>query len=192
MAEQSAEGHSLLAVNSGSIQSAIEAMPAVRSATVDRQFPNALSVSVVMYHPAVAVSVGSRTYLVADDAHVIGDGQEEPANGSSRWSCRTAPSWRWARPPPIGNLGAALWLLRSTPAWFSHQFGRITEVIPRAGTVTATVGSRMQLRLGTPDQLDLKMKVVTQSLGPPRGRTTGARSSTWMCLSRDSRRMKFR
>ena len=37
--------------------------------------------------------------------------------------------------------------------------------MPRAGTVTATVGSRMQLRLGTPDQLDLKMKVVTQSLG---------------------------
>ncbi len=78
MAEQSAEGHSLLAVNAGAIQSAIEAMPAVRSATVDRQFPNALSVSVVMYHPAVAVSVGSRTYLVADDAHVIGTVKKSP------------------------------------------------------------------------------------------------------------------
>ncbi len=164
LAEQHAEGHSLLAVNAGSIQSAIEAMPAVRSATVDRQFPNALSVSVVMYHPAVAVSVGSRTYLVSDDAHVIGTVKkshkrivsvELPA-GAKLVVGETATD---------SNLNAALWLLRSTPAWFSHQFGRITEVMPRAGTVTATVGSRMQLRLGTPDQLDLKMKVVTQSLG---------------------------
>ncbi len=46
--------------------------------------------------------------------------------------------------------------------------------MPRAGTVTATVGSHMQLRLGTPDQLDLKMKVVTRSLGHfgPHDRTT--------------------
>ena len=64
------------------------------------------------------------------------------------------------------NLAAALWLLRSTPTWFSHQFGRITASRLRGqGTVTATVGSNMQLRLGTPDQLDLKMQVVTRSLG---------------------------
>ena len=29
------------------------------------------------------------------------DRQEESRSGSSRWSCRPAPSWRWARPPPI-------------------------------------------------------------------------------------------
>ena len=174
MAEQSAEGHSLLAVNAGSIQSAIEAMPAVRSATVDRQFPNALSVSVVMYHPAVAVSVGSRTYLVADDAHVIGDGQEESRSGSSRWSCRPAPSWRWAQTATDHNLArgavaAALDARLVQPPVRTDHRGDAT-----GGTVTATVGSRMQLRLGTPDQLDLKMKVVTQSLGHfgPHDRTT--------------------
>jgi hypothetical protein len=163
MAEQSAEGHSLLAVNAGSIQSAIEAMPAVRSATVDRQFPNALSVSVVMYHPAVAVSVGSRTYLVSDDAHVIGTVKKSPKRIVSV-ELPAGAKLAIGETSTDQNLGAALWLLRSTPAWFSRRFGRIVEVMPRAGMVTATVGSRMQLRLGTPDQLDLKMNVVTQSL----------------------------
>jgi cell division protein FtsQ len=162
--ETATEGRSLLAVDSGSIQRAVEALPAVRSATVDRSFPNELSVSIVMYHPAVAVTSGHHTYLVADDAHVIGTVKAAPPHVVAV-ALPDGAKLAVGQTSTDRNLAAALWLLRSTPTWFSHQFGRITDVTPRAGTVTATVGSHMQLRLGSPNQLDLKMKVVTRSLG---------------------------
>ena len=163
-AEGVAEGHSLLAVDAGAIQRSIEALPAVRSATVDRSFPNALSISVVTYRPAVAVSNGRHTYLVADDGHVIGTVKQPPAKlvaVALPAGAKLAIGADSANP----NLAAALWLLRSTPTWFSRDFGGITKVVPREGNIKATVGSNMQLRLGTPTQLDLKMKVVTNTLG---------------------------
>ena len=100
--ETATEGRSLLAVDSGSIQRAVEALPAVRSATVDRSFPNELSVSIVMYHPAVAVTSGHHTYLVADDAHVIGTVKAAPPHVVAV-RCRTEPSSQWARPVRIAT-----------------------------------------------------------------------------------------
>lgn len=162
--EDATAGRSLLAIDSSSIQRAVEALPTVRSATVDRSFPNALSVSIVMYHPAVAVTTGHHTYLVADDAHVIAAVKQAPAHVVAV-ALPAGAKLAVGQTSTDRNLAAALWLLRSTPTWFSHKFGRISQVTPRAGTVTATVGSHMQLRLGTPDQLGLKMQVVTRSLG---------------------------
>ena len=163
-AEQAAQGKSLLAFDTGALHSELQAMPWVRAVTVDRDFPNTLSVDLVLYKPAVAVTAGDHTYLVAGDGHVIATTAKPSPHlvsvvlpADSKLAVGTTSNDR--------QLGSALWLLHSTPAWFRHQFGAITAIEPRQGTLNATMGAKMQLRLGAPSQLDLKMRVVERTLG---------------------------
>jgi hypothetical protein len=55
---------------------------------------------------------------------------------------------------------AALAVLNHTPRGFGAHVGRISELIPHGGLITVVVGKRLRLRLGTPDQLSLKLLVV--------------------------------
>ena len=157
----------------------------MRSATVDRRFP---------MHSASRWSCTTRrsrcpldrhTYLVADDAHVIGDGQDRPG-GCLGCGCRCPRGQACGGRRQHGSQSGrrALAAALDTRPGSATSSGGSPRSIRGQGTVTATVGSHMQLRLGTPDQLDLKMKVVTQSLGSTSGRTTARPSSTWMSRPR--------
>jgi cell division protein FtsQ len=163
-AEQAATGKSLLGLDTGSIDNVVQAMPWVRSATVDRDFPNTLRVTVVMYSPAVAVTSAGSTYLVAADGHVIAK-TSKPSPHLVAVTLPKTSKLAVGQDSTDRQLVSALWLLHATPTWFRHQFGAITAIQPGAGTLTATVGSKMQLRLGAPSQLDLKMRVVERTLG---------------------------
>ncbi len=164
-AEQAAEGHSLLAVNSGAIQQAIEAMPWVRSATVDRAFPSTLAVRVDMYVPEVAATTAGHTYLVASDAHVIATAKQAP-KGVPTVALPKGAGLVAGHPATSTDLAAAMLLLHKTPAWFTKKYGQTSAIaVSRAGTVTATVGGGMLVAFGTPANLDLKMAEVDQMLG---------------------------
>ena len=163
-AEDAAQGRSLLAIDSGAIQSSIEQMPYVRSARIDRAFPNTLSVSVVMYQPQVAVTRGDTTYLVASDSHVIATAKAAPA-GVPTVTLPKHATLTAGQTSTNANLAAALMLIDSTPVWFTKRFGDISSVSSASGAITATVGHGMQLRLGAPTQFPLKMQVITRVLG---------------------------
>jgi hypothetical protein len=51
-------------------------------------------------------------------------------------------------------------VLSHTPAGFRGSVGRITKLTADSGTVSALVGTHITLRLGTPDDLALKLAVV--------------------------------
>ena len=67
-------GRSLLQVDAGAIEQAVERLPYVRSATVDRSFPHTLSIQVTTYRPVAAVRSGKSGYLVSSDGRVLDTG----------------------------------------------------------------------------------------------------------------------
>ena len=58
------------------------------------------------------------------------------------------------------GIREALAVLAAVPPRFGPGVGRITRLIPSAGTITVVVGKRIRLKLGDTSQLALKLEVV--------------------------------
>ena len=68
-------GRSLLQVDPGAIERAVEQLPYVRTASVDRTFPHTLAIQITTYRPAAAVRSGKSAYLVSSDGRVLATGR---------------------------------------------------------------------------------------------------------------------
>jgi cell division protein FtsQ len=154
-----AAGHSLLTVDRGAIERRLAEMPYVKSVSIDRAFPHTLAVTVKVERPAVAVEVAKTAYLVASDGRVL-ESRSTPPGHLPLVQLPSGSTLLVGRGSGDANVDAALSVLRqATPAFIRHV-GRITELQPHGGLITAVVGQRLKLRLGTPDQLPLKLAVV--------------------------------
>jgi cell division protein FtsQ len=154
-----ASGHSLLTVDRGAIQQRLDQMPYVKSVSIDRAFPNTLAVSVQVEHPAIAVEIAKTAYLVAPDGRVLESRSTPPAH-LPIVQLPTGTTLLVGRGSGDANVEAALSVLRQASPDFVRRVGRITELQPHEGLITAVVGRQLKLRLGTPDQLPLKLAVV--------------------------------
>jgi cell division protein FtsQ len=161
--EQSASGKSLLNVDRTAIAREVEANPFVRSASVDRAFPHTLAVHIDMYTPALAVTVGKSTYLVASDGQVLAEVKRVPRMLPTATLPRGSTLFVGRRSGDA-NIEAALLMLAQQPAGFDKSVGRIKAVIPSEGDVTAVLNDGVQLRLGPPEQLTLKLQVAQRAL----------------------------
>jgi cell division protein FtsQ len=154
-----AAGHSLLTVDRGAIERRLAEMPYVKSVSIDRAFPHTLAVTVKVERPAVVVEVAKTAYLVASDGRVL-ESRSTPPGHLPLVQLPSGSTLLVGRGSGDANVDAALSVLRqATPAFIRHV-GRITELQPHGGLITAVVGQRLKLRLGTPDQLPLKLAVV--------------------------------
>ncbi|HET6849807.1 MAG TPA: FtsQ-type POTRA domain-containing protein [Gaiellales bacterium] len=154
-----AAGHSLLTVDRGAIERRLEQMPYVRSVSIDRAFPHTLAVTVQVERPAVAVEIAKTAYLVSADGRVLESRSTPPAH-LPIVQLPAGTTLLVGRASGDANVDAALSVLRQATPDFVHHVGRITELQPHGGLITAVVGTRLKLRLGTPDQLPLKLAVV--------------------------------
>ena len=157
--EAQAGGHNLLAVDKGSIAHSLSQMPYIRSVSVDRAFPHTLAVTVHVEHPAVAVAVGKIDYLVSQDGRVL----EQRTSAPARVPVVTLPDGTTlvvGSRSGDANVTAALAVLAAAPAGFQGKVGHIRELTASSGTVSALIGTHIKLRLGTPDDLALKLAVV--------------------------------
>ena len=154
-----ADGHSLLTVDRGAIEQRLDQMPYVKSVSIDRAFPHTLGVSVQVEHPAIAVEIAKTAYLVAPDGRVL-ESRSTPPTHLPIVQLPTGTTLLVGRGSGDVNVEAALSVLRQASPDFVQLIGRITEQQPHDGLITAVVGRRLKLRLGTPDQLPLKLAVV--------------------------------
>jgi cell division protein FtsQ len=155
-------GKSLLQVDASRIGQSLASMPYVRSVHVDRAFPHTLSVSVDVYRPAAYARVGKEGYLIASDGRVLGTAVKQPKHVPLVW-LPTGSTLLIGKTSGDDNVRAALGVLASVPPGFRTQVGPIVRLVPSAGMVTAVIGKRnIRLRLGTPDQLPVKLAVAAR------------------------------
>jgi cell division protein FtsQ len=156
-------GRSLLQVDAGAIERAVESLPYVRSATVDRAFPHTLSIEITTYRPVAAVRSGKSAYLVSGDGRVL----DTEVSAKSR-----LPVIRVARGlvltpgahVPAGGIAAALGVLGAVPHAFVHRVGHIHKLVTGDAGIVAVIGRGLQVRIGSSAQLDLKLRVAVRVL----------------------------
>jgi cell division protein FtsQ len=171
-ADRAVGGRSLLKVDAGDVARAVERLPYVRTATVDRSFPHTLSIRITTYQPAAVVRSGTTTYLVASDGRVLSEGAPESRLPVVRVDkgLTLAPG----RHVPAGAITAALSVLRAVPESFVHRVGHVHQLTTGDSGLVAVIGRGLQVRLGPPTQLDLKLRVAVRVL---RSMQTATRSA---------------
>lgn len=156
-------GRNLLAVNTSPLQDALLHMPYVKAVRVDRAFPNTLAITVVAEHPAMVAQSGKSAWLVASDGRVLA-----PARHPHHLPRVILPKHTVLTIGSVAadhNLGVALRTLRQTAA-FTRDVGGLKQILSQPNLpLTIVLRHGLQVRLGTPDQLGLKLQVAGRVLG---------------------------
>ncbi|MFL5951590.1 MAG: cell division protein FtsQ/DivIB [Gaiellaceae bacterium] len=152
------DGRSLVVVDAASVAQRIETLPAVRAATVDRAFPHTLRISVVPELPVAVLRRGTDSFLVSARGRVIAP----VARGAHRSLARI-----WLPTTTAIDIGSFLGgedgglAARSLAAFVGSGFpGRVTFVRALDGQITLGLRGGLEIRLGAPVDLRLKIQIA--------------------------------
>jgi cell division protein FtsQ len=157
-------GKSLLQVDASGLAAKLEALPDVRLARVDRAFPHGVDVSVVMERAAAFVRAGASRYVISADGRVLRSVTRPPAH-LPRIVLPTGAIVVTGHTVTSTSMQAALSVLSGVPARFERGIGaRLKGVVSSPGGVVAVFGHGLQVQLGSPGGLGLKLRVAAKVL----------------------------
>ena len=152
------DGRSLVGIDASSVEQRVEALPVVRSATVDRGFPHTLRVRVVPELPVAVLRRGADSFLVSARGRVIAP--------VGRGTHRELPRI-WLPPATDIELGSFVGgedgglAARSLAAFVGSGFsGRVTFVRALDGQITLGLRGGLEIGLGAPVDLRLKIAIA--------------------------------
>jgi hypothetical protein len=154
------EGRSLVGLDGAGLVRRVEALPTVVRASYDRAFPHTIRVTVVPERPAAVLRSGSAAWLVSARARVIGRLGPHADRGLPRiWR----PASATLRPgegldPEQGGVAARA-------VGHAGPFARRVRSAAYAdGFLVFELRSGLELRLGDPSHLQLKLAVAARVL----------------------------
>jgi cell division protein FtsQ len=156
-------GKSLLRVDASSLAAEIEAIPYVKSASVDRAFPHTVAVSVVMERPAALVRAGKTSYIVSVDGRVLRAAKTAP-HTMPRLVLPASALPAAGHTVDSAEMRSALHVLAVARRRFPTGIARLKKVVASPGGVVAVFGHGLQVRLGTVGSLDVKLHVAARVL----------------------------
>ena len=152
-------GTSLLKVDLAASLRTVEALPTVASARFDRAFPHTLRIVVVPERPVAVVRQGADSYLVAESGRVMGATDRHVHPVLARiWVDRSVKLVVGSHTD--GDLRTAVGAV--APLVGSGFPGRVTSVTATAGALTIRLRSGLELRLGDPLDVALKLAVAAR------------------------------
>jgi cell division septal protein FtsQ len=152
------DGRSLVGVDTGAVEQRVAGLPAVRSASVDRAFPHTLRVRVVPELPVAVLRRGADSFLVSARGRVIAP-IERGAHGELPriWLPTTTDIELGSF---LGGQDGGL-AARSLAAFVGSGFpGRVTFVRALDGQITLGLRGGLEIRLGAPVDLRLKIAIA--------------------------------
>jgi len=153
-------GTSLLALDQAKVIRRVEALPTVVSAAYDRAFPHTLRLTVVAETPVAILHRGAETWLLSGRGRAIARVPLHTYPLLPRiWvptSTAVAPG-AFLAPDGAGAAARALALGAGFPA-------RIASAATSRGELVLTLRSGIELRLGAPDDVRLKLAVARRAL----------------------------
>ncbi|MFN8222405.1 MAG: FtsQ-type POTRA domain-containing protein [Gaiellales bacterium] len=154
-------GQSLLAVDLPRVRGELEAIPWVASVELDRAFPHTLRVAVTPERPVAVARQGGRSFLVSAAGRVIASvdhgARPELARIWVRRDVKLVPG-EVVTGDPLAAVTAV------APLAGSGFPARVTSVTVGEGAITLRVRSGIELRLGEPSDLRLKLAVAAEVL----------------------------
>jgi cell division protein FtsQ len=154
-------GTSLVKIDPAAVERDLRALPSVLDVSVDRSFPHALRVAVVPERPLAVVRDGQAAWIVSRRGHVI-----RAVERGSRPVLPRIRSTAAAGLSPgeqVADAGARVLLrvLADVPADFP---ARIRAARGDEGGFTLMLGAETELRLGSADDLGLKLAAASAVL----------------------------
>lgn len=161
-------GTSLLALDGRSLERRIEALPTVESVAYDRAFPHTLRLTIVPELPVAILHRGPQTWLLSARGRVITRTRPRTQPGLPRiWVPRATDVAAGAFVDPAGTGSAARTLALAVGARFP---ARISTAAMTHGELTLHLRSGLELRLGDPTDVRLKLAIARRALrGLPAG-----------------------
>ena len=153
-------GTSLLAIDAEDLAARVEALPDVRSAAFDRAFPHALVVDVRRELPAAVLRSRSESWLLSERGRVLRRVERGAHPRLPRiWSAGQVEAGALVRDRPTAAAARVVSeLRRGFPA-------RVRTVAAGREGIVLQLGSGLDLRLGDPDDLALKLAVAARVIG---------------------------
>jgi cell division septal protein FtsQ len=152
------DGRSLMTVDASTVEEHVAGLPAVRAAVVDRAFPHTLRVRVVPEVPVAVLRRRADSFLVSARGRVIAPVQLGSHHALPRiWlPAATQLDLGSLLGGPDGGLAA-----RSLATFVGSGFtGRITFVRALDGQITLGMRGGLELRLGAPVDLPVKIAIA--------------------------------
>ena len=153
-------GTSLLALNGGALERRADALPAVVSTSYDRAFPHTLRVRIVPEVPVAVLHRGKETWLVSGRGRTIAQIKADTRLDLPRIWVPTAAqvaAGAFLAPDQGGTAARALALAAGFPA-------RVTTVTFAHDELTMNLGLGVELRLGEPVDVRLKLAIARRAL----------------------------
>lgn len=153
-------GRSLLALDGGALERKVDALPTVVSTSYDRSFPHTLRVRVVPEVPVAVLHRGKQTWLVSGRGRAITQIKTGTLLGLPRiWVPTSAQveAGGFLAPDQGGTAARALALAAGFPA-------RFTTVSLAHGELTMELRLGVELRLGEPVDVRLKLAIARRAL----------------------------
>jgi cell division protein FtsQ len=150
-------GTSLLKVDLNTSLRTVEALPTVLSARFDRAYPHTLRVVVVPEKAVAVIRQGADSYLVAESGRVIARSDRRDRPALARIWVKRAVDLRPGAPTE-GDLRTAVAAV--APLAGSRFPGRVSSVMATPDALTLRLRSGLEIRLGDPLDIPLKLAVA--------------------------------
>lgn len=152
-------GTSLLKLDLAAAQRAVQKLPTVAGVTFDRAFPHTLRIIVVPERPVAIVRQGPDSFLVSARGRVIaGTGRHSHPKLARIWIKRDVHLETGGITE--GDLMTAVQAV--APLAGSHFPGRVISVTTASQSLTMTLRSHLELRLGEPLDVGLKLAIAAE------------------------------
>lgn len=161
-------GTSLLALDGRALERRIEALPTVVSVSYDRAFPHTLRLTIVPELPVAVLHRGPQTWLLSGRGRIITRIPSHTQPGLPRiWVPHATDVAAGAFLDPAGVGSAARALALAAGVGFP---ARISTAAMTRGDLTFRLRSGLELRLGDPTDVRLKLAIARRALrGVPAG-----------------------
>jgi cell division protein FtsQ len=154
------QGESLLAVDAADVDRALRGLPDVQALGFDRAYPRTLRVTVAAERPVAVLRRGADAWLISERGRVL---RALPGTRPSRLPRIWVAHLSAPREGALLDVGEALrpaLALGAVLAADGAFIGRVREARMREGEVDLVLRSGTELRLGSPDDLALKIAVA--------------------------------
>jgi cell division protein FtsQ len=156
------DGVSLLALGPGDVDRRLSALPDVASASYDRAFPHTLTIVVVPERPVAVVRRGARSWLVSARGRILRPVALGTFPALPRiWMAAGTDLEPGTTLAPDSGARAAAALAVARRVGFDARIGSVTLA---DGTLTFKLRSGLELRLGTDEDVALKLAVAAKIL----------------------------
>lgn len=154
-------GTSLLAVDVAAARSAVQSLPWVAAVSFDRAYPHTLRVRVTIERPVAVARQGVSSFLVSADGRVVARVDKGKRPELARIWVRSDVKLEPGVPVSGDTLAA---VNAVSPLEGSGFPRRVTSVTVGEEAITLRLRSGLELRLGEPVDLDLKLAVAAAAL----------------------------